>query len=494
MPTSVMHSMVNEEISMSRLFFFVLFIGCNAEHSLVSSELAETEQNSDQQGDRTSDQTADQRPEISQQSSNSLSYQQVSGGCADRELGTFVAENYIRYTVNPTAEKSQTLAGSNKLRHTITMERTAGREVFVQPLRAVYQERLLVNDGTVNGSNTVFTLSKAPFMGHLRQGCHITIWGYRGGSYHNQQCIGNGISTDGRQVIIPTNKLTNIDAILVNYKDRHRDQFKNVFQLKGQHIIKSSLRVNNNDKYFDFNEETNVLTLKSKSGSTDYPYWHHTHRYIFEGTKMIITYNSDKLSYELTADAEAFNLDRTRCLVGDTAINCTVSNGKVHFQGSDFVNDRQVIVSLQLRTTRKVPLGDNYVADSAVLTFNNNTCEDDEDELTLDDDNNVLIDTAEAKSACPMLVDFDDNNESITVSYKTFTPNQDDLIIESDFFARHQHNAACYELWVNDTELEADSYSVTAQHSVKLSEETGQLPFDSEVIFKVFLLNKAESE
>lgn len=464
---------------MSRLLFFVLFVACNSEHSLVSSEIGAREQ--------TSDQKSDQRLALSRSGEVSLSYQQVSGGCSNRDLGTFVAENYIRYTINPTADKSKTLAGNNKLRHTINMRLVSGQEVFVQPSRPRYQERYLVSDGVINGNNTEFTLNNDPLGSHTGQGCHITIWGYRRDSYRTQYCIDNGISTDGRKVIIPTDKLNNLDRITINYANKTREPFKNKFTLKGQRINEDSLQVNNRTKYFDFNSKgDNKLILTGGPGAAS---WHHTHNYIFEGTKMVITYNINKLSYDLAADAMVFNLDQTRCSVDNTEINCTVSGGKVHFQGADFVNNQQVVVSLQLRTSRKIPLGEHYVADSAVLTFNGNTCEDNEDELTIDKDKNILIDTAEAKSACPMLVDFDDNNESITVSYKTYTSNQDNLIIESGFFARHQHNTACYELWVNDTESDTDSYSIEADYSAKPAE---QLPFDANVVFKVFLLHRSE--
>ena len=477
---------------MPRSLFFVLFVACNSEHSLVSSELDETEQASDQEA-------AYQQPEILQSREASLSYEQVQGGCADRELGTFVAENYVRYTVNPTTNKSKTLVGSNKLRHTITMEQPTGQEVFVQPLRPTYQERFLVSDGIPDDDNKVFTLKKNPLGSHNGQGCHITIWGYRRNSYHQQYCIGDGIRTDGREVIIPTSKLSNLDAILINYKDEYREQFKNVFQLRGQHINDDSLRVNNRNEHFDFNAETNRLILISRSGSDRYPDWHHTHRYIFEGTKMVITYNTNKLSYDLAADATVFNLGKTRCSVDNEPINCTVSNGKVHFQAKHFENNRQVVVNLQLRTKRKVPLGKNYVAGSAVLTFDGSTCEGNELEIKKND---LLIDTDEARSACPMLVDFDDNNESITVTYKTYVLNQDNLIIESGFFARHQHNTACYELWVNNTESDKESYDIKANYSAVSPDSTGDpdeppkrwLPFDANVVFKVFLLHRTESE
>ena len=470
---------------MLRSLFFVLLVACNAEHSLTSSQIGGTDQTSDQSADRR----VDQQQSISQSSGASLSYQQVAGDCSNRDLGTFVAENYLRYTVNPTTDKSTTLVGGNKLRHTVTMGLIAGREIFIQPSRPRYQERYLVSDGVINGNNTEFTLNNDPLGSHSGQGCHITIWGYRRDSYRTQYCIDNGISTDGRKVIIPTNKLNNLDRIIINYANKIREPFKNEFTLTGQRINEDSLRVNNRTKYFDFNNNgENKLILTGGPGAAS---WHHTHNYIFEGTKMVITYNVNKLSYELVGDANTFNLDRTRCFADNTEINCTVSGNKVHFQASDFVNNQEVVVNLQLRTSRKVPLGDNYVPDSAVLTFDGNTCEDDQDELTIDDNNNILIDTAEAKSACSMLTNFDDNNESITVTYKTYTPNQDDLVIESGFFARHQHNAACYELWVNDTESASDSYTVKAVYS---AEPTEQLPFDASVVFKVFLLHKETSE
>lgn len=478
---------------MPRSLFFVLVVACNSEHSLVSSELDETEQASEEQA-------ADQRAEVSQSREASLSYQQERGSCADRELGTFVAESYVRYTVNPTADKSKTLVGNNKLRHTITMENTAGQEVFVQPVRPTYGDRFLVDNGTVNGDDTVFTLNNNPLDSHNGQGCHITIHGYQRGSYQRFYCINGGIRTDGREVIIPTNKLNGLDAIVIYYKDTYRPPFLREFTLRGQHINANSLRVNDLNKYFTFDSTTNKLKLMGKAGEHD---WHYTHNYIFEGTKMIITYNTDKLSYDLAADANVFNLGQTRCFANNRAINCTVSNGKVHFQGDDFENNKQVVVNLKLRTKqeRKVPLGEGYLEGSAVLTFEGNTCEDDENELEIDADNNVLIDTAEAKSACPMLVDFDDNNESITVTYNTFTHNEDDLIIESGFFARHQHNASCYELWIKDTEKESDSYKILGYSAVS-PDSTGNpddpperwLPFDANAVFKVFLLHKPESE
>lgn len=476
---------------MSRLLFFVLLVACNAEHSLTSSELEEAEQTADQTANRQTDPQPDPQPEISQSSQASMSYQQASGGCSDRDLGTFVAESYVRYTVNPTVANSKTLAGNRKLRHTVTMEHATGREEFTQPSRRTYGERFLVTDGTVNGDNTEFTLEHNPLGG---QGCSITVHNYRNGGYVSFFCMRDGVRADGRTIKIKTSKLSDIDTINIYYKENIRVPFQRQFQLQGEHINADTIRVNNRDRYFAFNAETKTLSLRGPRGDWDWQNWHR----VFEGTKMVITYGADQLSYDLAADASVFNLARTQCLANGRTINCTVSNGKVHFRAADFRDDQQVVVSLQLRTTRKIPIGENYVEGSVVLTFDGNTCTDDDDQLIIDDDNNVLIDTDEAKSACSMLADFDDNDESITVKYKTFTLNQDKLIIESGFFTRHEHNRACYELWVNDTELDSDSYNISTQHSAVSPTQTDPpqrwLPFDAEVVLKVFLLLNKTAE
>ncbi len=468
-------------MAMLAILSLMVLTACNEKHTMHASTVESSEENS---------KTANQRAQIGTADADDA-IEVTQGGCDDRDLGQLVAESVVRDTVNPRSPALRGTLQGIELSRELVMERIISpqmRRVVIQERRARFTASFAIADGQEKSEYTVFILERDPLPG--KRAIVVTLIDQ--GRRERLDQDGNGYEFSGRKISVRNDRLAGKQSVEILYLPAVRVNFQHSFQLPRNLRImpetisvaaqtgKSPPRISSNTFTFDANN--NIVTIDNTIENRNT---------IFEGTRMLVDYRHivlDRLAYSLDVDSTVLNTEQLLCSYDDTSGNkhglaCTYRDGKVHFASSDFVPERRVKVALQIRpgAERKYPLGSNHIADTVSISIGRNSCTG--DELVIDNNGQLLLDSDAATTACPMLEDFTANRQTLIIDWRTFTPRQGQFSFPSSFFSAHIHNGMCYELTVDDEEYE--DFTVSNQQATI----SNRLPYDAEVEFKVSLYN-----